>query len=580
MSCPTEITVDRFLAGALDEQGRRQVLAHLANCAPCCRLLGALVTSSSGGGGGGAGSLAPLAHSPPNEGARLAHYHVGDPIGFGGMGMVYSAYDPRLDRRVALKVLWGDGQQNAERLHHEARAMAKLAHPNVVPVFDVGVDRGRVYVAMELVLGGTMRAWLAAAPRPYTEVLARFRQAGSGLAAAHQAGLVHRDFKPENLLVRGDGTVLVTDFGLARVVAAGELVPSHARVEQGSRATESAGTPVYMAPEQLRGERLDARADVYAFSVALWEGLFGQRPFAPGSVDSLLASIARGPAAPPPRPGLPSVPLHIPHALARGMAFHPSNRPASIAELLAACDAAPVAPAPTPTPPLPRAEGGRGKGWLVAALAVAISAAIALTIGAGALWRARSGDPSAKGAAAPSVGPRVNDTQLARALAERSSEPSPAPPLPPREAPSSAPGPRPSPSPSPSPTSPTRDAGAPSPTPPAPTPSAPAVPVAEGPRPKIRGMGFPPYGFDDTAANRVRARRADLESCRSDGPGCTQVTCDFTVGPTGAVATTKCNAWAAKGSCSGTVACLTQKVRSITFPPPPKPGECQISFGQ
>ncbi|MCA9585888.1 MAG: serine/threonine protein kinase, partial [Myxococcales bacterium] len=199
-------------------------MSHLAGCDACCRLVGALVVST-------ANATGPrlVDRAAPEAAARLSRYRIDEPLGAGGMGIVYSAYDPELDRRVALKVLWSASHErpgDAERLQREARAMAKLAHPNVVRVFDVGVDGGRVFLAMERVEGGTMRDWLRERPRTWREVLARFVQAGAGLAAAHRAGLVHRDFKPENLLVRGDGTVLVTDFGLAHEVPFGASAAS------------------------------------------------------------------------------------------------------------------------------------------------------------------------------------------------------------------------------------------------------------------------------------------------------------------------------------------------------------------
>ena len=210
----------------------------------------------------------------------------------------------------------------------------------MVRVFDVGVSNGRVFVAMELVEHGTLRAWLAANERPWREILALFRQAGEGLAAAHRGGLVHRDFKPENLLVR-DGTVLVTDFGLARAVdaAAAPSSSTHGPKLLAWDATNVAGTPVYMAPEQLTGEPLDARADIFAFSVAAWEALYGGRPFSPDGPGGLLASIAEGPCVPKRDPGVPE---HVRRALTKGMAFRKKDRPRSMDELLAACEVEPA----------------------------------------------------------------------------------------------------------------------------------------------------------------------------------------------------------------------------------------------
>lgn len=338
--CPDDATVDRLVSGTLDPVARTMWLEHAADCTACCDLLAALATDTAS---------THENQSATTEGITVDRYRVIGTLGSGGMGVVYSAYDSQLDRNVALKLLHrGDGGEGggdreggestveAERLLREARAMAKLSHPNVVRVFDVGVSEGRVFVAMELVEHGTLRAWLEAEKRPWRQILSLFRQAGEGLAAAHRVGLVHRDFKPENLLVR-DGNVLVTDFGLARAVEA-SAAPSSAT--QGPKllawdATNVAGTPVYMAPEQLTGEALDARADIFAFSVALWEALYGARPFSPDGPGGLLGAIAEGPREPKRDPGVPE---HVRRALTKGMAFHKRDRPRSIDDLLVACE--------------------------------------------------------------------------------------------------------------------------------------------------------------------------------------------------------------------------------------------------
>jgi serine/threonine protein kinase len=201
-----------------------------------------------------------------------------DRIGAGGMGVVYAAYDPELDRRVALKLLRPDrfgSDADRLRLLREAQALARLADPHVVSVYDTGTFGDRVFVAVELVEGETLRQWLGglrAAPRSWREVLARFLPAGRGLAAAHAAGLVHRDFKPENVLLGRDGRVRVADFGLAEAAPepGGKLAALPA--EWGL----VLGTPAYMAPEQLRGIAVDARSDQFSFCVALFEALYGR----------------------------------------------------------------------------------------------------------------------------------------------------------------------------------------------------------------------------------------------------------------------------------------------------------------
>ncbi|MFN0251681.1 MAG: protein kinase domain-containing protein [Kofleriaceae bacterium] len=190
----------------------------------------------------------------------FGRFRVLERLGEGGMGVVYSAYDPQLDRAVALKMIQvGTGEQAAAL--SEAKALAKLTHPNVVPVFDVGTERGRVYIVMELVRGATLREWCA--ERSASEIVEAYRQAGAGLAAAHEAGLIHRDVKPDNLLVGDDRRVRVVDFGLACEASA-----AHGR---------GAGTPKYMAPEQKNHEGLTPAVDQYGFCVSLAESL-GESP--------------------------------------------------------------------------------------------------------------------------------------------------------------------------------------------------------------------------------------------------------------------------------------------------------------
>jgi len=191
---------------------------------------------------------------------RIGPYVVQGQLGAGGMGTVYRAWDPRLERTVALKLL-READEGGERLQHEARALAKLKHPNVVAVHDVGTDDRGGYVAMELIDGPTLRTWVETHPdASAVDVVRMFGQAGRGLAAAHAVGVVHRDFKPDNAIVGSDGRVRVVDFGIARV---------------GDREDDlaTAGTPNFMAPEQQRGDEVDARTDQYSFCVALQRAL-------------------------------------------------------------------------------------------------------------------------------------------------------------------------------------------------------------------------------------------------------------------------------------------------------------------
>ena len=265
-------------------------------------------------------------------------------VGRGGMGSVFAAYDDTLDRQVALKVVRPapyatDGHA---RLVREARALARLAHPNVVAVYDVGEFAGHVFIAMELIAGETLRAWLRARPRPWREVVEVFVQACRGLAAAHRAGIVHRDFKPANVIVGADGRVRVLDFGLARgagsILGAAETGTKSAQpgwVHGGQTITGSiSGTPAYMAPEQIHGGTFDARTDVFAVCAALYEALFGRRPFG----DTLEARLHESAAASPANPPRGEVPAWLCLEVLRGLSRDPERRHSSMDALLAAID--------------------------------------------------------------------------------------------------------------------------------------------------------------------------------------------------------------------------------------------------
>ena len=262
-ACPAEEDIAAFVRGGIEASRRSVLEAHVAECATCRRLLSALARAAGSESPVADDSVAPTLPVASNTsdtelppGARFGRYVVVDLLGAGGMGVVYSAYDPDLNRKVALKVLRNDGIDPLpirDLLLAEAQAMAQLAHPNVVTVFDVGSVGDRVFLAMELIEGQTLAGWLRASRRKPSEILAMFVAAGHGLAAAHAAGLIHRDFKPDNALVGNDGRVCVTDFGLARPApprtdsaARDPSDPAAGRAPQ----TGLAGTLAYMAPEQ------------------------------------------------------------------------------------------------------------------------------------------------------------------------------------------------------------------------------------------------------------------------------------------------------------------------------------------
>jgi serine/threonine protein kinase len=231
------------------------------------------------------GVTAPPVDFASMHGAKVGRFVVLGDLGAGGMGHVVRAFDPQLGREVALKRLHADGPEASARAIREAQAVASLSHPNVIAVYDFGEHDDAIFIALELVEGKTLREWMSDGPYPWAIVLDRLEAAGRGLAAAHRVGLVHRDFKPSNVLVGDDGRVRVTDFGLARFIAA----PSDAMVGDASDSLSSGdvcltrsgvvlGTPAYMAPEQHAGAS-DPSSDQYAFCVVLFEALYGERPF-------------------------------------------------------------------------------------------------------------------------------------------------------------------------------------------------------------------------------------------------------------------------------------------------------------
>jgi serine/threonine protein kinase len=271
----------------------------------------------------------PAQHAVP---AGVGRYVIREMSGVGGMGVVYRGYDPELERAVAIKLVRGGARRSDEaRLLREAQAMAQLRHPNVVPIFDVGPAPGGVFLAMALIEGGTLRQWLHYEQPSLDVVLDKFIAAGRGLAAAHAVGIVHRDFKPDNVLLDAGGEVYVADFGLAQLAARSHAAdPSIGlgiadTLPQGGQAM---GTPPYMSPEQLRGEQVDARADQFSFCIALWEAVYGRRPFRdlaarPGELfPALLAAIGAGPI----QPARGGQPRWLARLLTRGLAVDPDRR--------------------------------------------------------------------------------------------------------------------------------------------------------------------------------------------------------------------------------------------------------------
>ncbi|MEO1084733.1 MAG: serine/threonine-protein kinase [Acidobacteriota bacterium] len=284
------------------------------------------------------------------RGAALGRYTVLEAIGTGGMGNVFAAWDPELQRRVAVKVLHADlmlsdaesRRRAHERLRLEAQAAARLNHPNVVTMHDVGSVDDRIFIAMELVQGQTLKSW-AKEPRPWRQTLEVYRGAGRGLAALHKAGLVHRDFKPGNVMMAEDGQVKILDFGLATGIGAelaeGSAPPAAAGIATPAPRLTSVGkrlgTPRYMSPEQVLGQTIDRRSDQFSFCVSLYEALYGELPAADGAG----GGAPKGPQSPERRPLEPPldtvVPRRVHRVLERGLRVDPEERYPSMDELIA-----------------------------------------------------------------------------------------------------------------------------------------------------------------------------------------------------------------------------------------------------
>ncbi len=392
--CPSESTLDAFAESTLVSPQREDVATHVSTCSRCAGRIGHVVARVSLRGptqidspaalrrrGGDAASMPPLAvvssgaedgtsdtvmsssgardaiGSQLGKGSTLSRYVVLERLGKGGMGEVYAAFDPDLDRKVAVKLLRADlhGSQAMDemgmRMLREAQAMAKLAHPNVVTVHDVGLIGDRVFIAMEFLEGLTVTEWLKAKPRTWLQILDIFIQAGRGLVAAHDAGLTHRDFKPDNIVVSRSGRVRVLDFGLAHAqaentaqttsnepeatAATGSLTGSGSGAIKGRRITQPGtvlGTPAYMAPEQLMGKPTDPRSDQFSFCSALYESLYGERPFAGETAPALLGEILLNHVRPAPSDSL--VPKRIRRLLLRGLRAEPAERYRTMSALL------------------------------------------------------------------------------------------------------------------------------------------------------------------------------------------------------------------------------------------------------
>lgn len=326
-----------LLEGRCCTESLDEIEEHIDTCAACRRFMAEIVHAQTP-------DSSAMDHESAREtatpilicsGQRVGRYIANQVVGVGAMGVVYSAYDPELDRRIALKLLRRTlkPNQDAERLRREAKAMARVSHVNVARVFDVGRFGDAVFITMEFIDGPTLTSWLSEQERPWREIVDVFLQAGRGLAAAHDAGLVHRDFKPDNVLLsQKDERVCVTDFGLVgadRDAFGTTTTPTTVPVSL-TQTGALLGTPVYMAPEQMNRMTVDARSDQFSFAIALFEALYGKRPFRGNTLGELCAAKQSGQIEQVESPVQPG--MHA--ALLRALSAAPEQRFPSMHDLL------------------------------------------------------------------------------------------------------------------------------------------------------------------------------------------------------------------------------------------------------
>ncbi|MBL9016839.1 MAG: serine/threonine protein kinase [Myxococcales bacterium] len=424
MECLDANVVQDLMAGALEPPARVLAIEHLDECQECRDLIALLARGAThevlqdslgdtekrgpsiamletvGSDQGLAETVAPGALDDDALGATVAphetvtkavrvrapnqvgrtlggRYTIVERLGAGAMGVVYRAEDKELGRSVALKQLHRPDAALTGRLIREARSMAQVNHPNVVAVYDVGVADDITYIAMELVTGESLRAWQQ--QRSVHEILEAYLAAGRGLAAAHDAGLIHRDFKPDNVLVGKDGRVRVTDFGLAAIRASEDLSASGAAIDRAARSIDDInlttsgsvlGTPAYMAPEQFTGGNVDARTDQFNFCVSLYEALYGARPFEGKTFEELADNVCEGRVRAAPSTTRISGALRA--IMLRGLSAKPGDR------------------YPTMTHLLEELGRDRAKPWRRTAIAAAsIAGVLALGVGADVAVRSR-----------------------------------------------------------------------------------------------------------------------------------------------------------------------------------------------
>ena len=395
--CPSEEVFVALADGDLEEEAREALDRHVDRCGACSQLLADLVdlgaplqdTLPTP-----AGPVAPprVGSSPrptagsPQEQLVGGRYAIQRMVGRGGMGSVYEAYDESLGRKVAIKVLRGDlvdaaqREEHSARLLREARLLAAVHHPNVLNVYDVGVFERQVYLAIQYVEGTTLREWIRDTAPDWRSLLDVYLAVGDGLFAAHKQGLVHRDIKPDNILIDATGRAWLADFGLACAIGAqvvvddtseadGEPIDLDLTLSAVTRTGAVMGTPAYMAPEQHLAQETDERSDQFSLAAAIFESLYGQRAFEGRTRPALAAAVTEGRLVSPPAGDVPSAILPV---LRRALAPERTQRFATLEEFLEA-----LAQAADPGRPWYR----RGlPPWAAAALGVGLTALVMVAV--------------------------------------------------------------------------------------------------------------------------------------------------------------------------------------------------------
>ncbi len=311
---------------------------------------------------------------PDLIGLRLGVYEVQTQIGAGGMGVVYRALDTNLNRPVAIKVLSDSVSDPAarRRFQREAQTASSLNHPHILTVHDAGEFEGRQYLVTELVDGGTLRAWIQGAKRSWRQSIELLTGVADALAAAHQAGILHRDVKPENILITKSGYAKLADFGLAKLHEGAPSDDAETQTDMRTRLGAIVGTAAYMSPEQAVGQTLDARSDVFSFGVVLYEALSGRRPFTGASDLNVVRAIVHTEAEPLPD----DVPIPVRSIVDKALEKDPADRYQSMGDMV--IDLRRVVRHGAEGPVAATAGRGIRRGWMAAGAAVLIAAVAAV----------------------------------------------------------------------------------------------------------------------------------------------------------------------------------------------------------